>query len=115
MMGSPVAPVGIWYWRADRMNIEALIARGPGTLAKAQDETLGGRAFYRFNPDTEQGYWYLVVSKDLRQHAKNAVSFRRQTIPFAVALWQGDADQRDGLKRVSEWLTIDLSKLGKKP
>lgn len=114
MMGEPGAPVGLWYWRADRKGIEALVARGPGTVKIVKDESLAGDACHRFNPETGEGSWYVVVSKDLNYSHKDSVDFQRKEITLAVALWQGSAGQRDGLKRVSGWLAVDLANLGGK-
>ncbi len=90
-MGHRGAPVTLWFWRAEG-TAELLAAEGFGTLtAQPAGGVLAGGAW-------KNGVWRVVLSR--------AVEASPETMPVAFAVWNGEGDERDGLKRLSAWQTL---------
>lgn len=103
MMGTPDKPVNIWYWRADREEMENLAAGGFGSTTMLPEQSVTGASEYH-----EGGEWQVVMSRPLATVSEHEVSFERAQIPVTFAIWQGSDDQRDGSKRVtSSWFMLD--------
>lgn len=61
------------------------------------------------NPSANQ--WVVVMSRPLKVDGEHQVSFARDRVPFALAIWQGAEGQRDGHKRVTGgWLFAEPGK-----
>ncbi|OHC72842.1 MAG: chlorate reductase subunit gamma [Rhodocyclales bacterium RIFCSPLOWO2_02_FULL_63_24] len=97
-MGDPVNAVNVWHWRADGRT-ENLVAKGFGTSTRVPFEGLKGTAVR-----TNSG-WAVVMSRSLKVKPDEGASLSgKGTMPVAFAAWDGDNQERDGLKAVTlEW------------
>lgn len=77
-----------------RTPVEALFARGFGTLAAADTQDVVGQGVWR------AGRWSVVISRRLGGEPAFGVG---DSLPFAVAAWDGGAGERNGAKAVSLW------------
>ena len=101
MMGTPDQPVNIWYWKAGVVEAQDLAAGGFGSTTQLPLGSLKVDSAY-----TENDEWILVFSRLLKS-GKHQVDFTRENVLIALALWQGENQQRDGSKRVSTgWIEI---------
>ena len=110
IMGTgPEEPVNIWYWRSDADRIESLAAGGPGSTTRLDEQPVSGDSLYWNNGDSSDGQWIVVMSRPIESSGDHQISFDRDKLPIAFALWQGSDGQRDGLKSVTEdWIIADL-------
>ena len=106
MMGTDAQnPVNIWYWHPDDNRVESLAAGSPGSLTRLERQPVTGASAYRTGRSPDDSQWIVVMSRPLASEGDHQVSFERDTIPVAFALWQGADAQRDGLKLVSQnWI-----------
>lgn len=112
VMGSPDAPVYIWFWKADTNAAEELIAGGPGTVSDVPGRGLA-RGLYRQRSGNGSGQWLVVFSQKLSDaSAKVPALGALRSLPVAFAVWQGQRAQRDGHKYVSDWHEVRLEPLG---
>ena len=97
-MGDAKSPVNVWHWRADG-HTENLVAKGFGTSTAVHFEGLKSAAVR-----TDSG-WAVVLTRPLKVKPNEGVSLQgRASIPVAFAAWDGDNQERDGLKAVTlEW------------
>lgn len=87
--------------------VENLVALGFGTLTPHTEQLVQGQGIW------SDSRWHVVFRRALQVAGKNNVVFApRQTIPFALAYWDGAQGDRDGQKMVSTWYRL---KLGTKP
>lgn len=110
MGDGPDAPVNIWYWRSDGNEMQNLAAGGPGSTTMLADQPVSGAAMYVDKGSAEANEWTVVMSREIAATGEHHVSFDRDQIPLAFALWQGSDGQRDGLKSVSDgWILVDMT------
>lgn len=96
-MGDARNPVNVWHWRADGRT-ESLVAYGFGTATRVPFEGLKSAA-----ARTDSG-WAVVLSRLLKVKPGEGASLQGKTTPIAFAAWDGDNQERDGLKAVTlEW------------
>lgn len=109
LMGDgPQSAVNIWYWRSDNGSVQNLAAGGPGSTTILDSQSVTGEAQY-FDNDGDPNEWALVMSRPIGAAGDYEVSFRRELVPMAFAVWQGSEQQRDGLKSVSEgWILLEM-------
>jgi dimethylsulfide dehydrogenase subunit gamma len=102
MMGASATPVNIWYWKAGTEEAQNLAAGGFGSTTPLERGGLSARSVYR-----DGGEWAVVFSRPLAQDGEHQVDLEQENLTIALALWQGEARQRDGLKHISPgWVTI---------
>lgn len=90
-MGHRGAPVSLWFWRADG-TVETLAAAGFGTLTRQPADGLQARGVWK------NGVWRVVFVR--------AMAVPASRLPLAIAVWNGDGAERNGLKRLSAWQTL---------
>lgn len=98
-MGDPGSPVALWFWRADG-RMETLAAEGFGSLTSQPPDGVEAGAAW------DQGRWRVVLKRPLTAPPGTCVQLRPATdglVPFALAVWNGEATQRDGDKFLSGW------------
>lgn len=97
-MGDAENPVNVWHWRADG-HTDNLVAYGFGSATRVPFEGLKSAAVR-----TDSG-WAVVLTRPLKVKADEGVSLQgRGSIPVAFAAWDGENQERDGLKAVTlEW------------
>ncbi len=94
-MGDPENAVNIWHWSADGRT-ENLVAHGFGTATRVPFEGLKSAAVR-----TDSG-WAVVFTRSLRVKPDEGASLRgKGTMPVAFAAWDGENQERDGLKAVT--------------
>ncbi|MBI2119196.1 MAG: c-type cytochrome [Elusimicrobia bacterium] len=84
--------------------IETLAAKGFGTLTILDDSSVKGKGVWR------NERWHVVLEKKLDEPIKH---WLESEIPFAVAVWDGQNQERDGIKSFSIWYRLVLD--GKNP
>ncbi|MDR5902009.1 ethylbenzene dehydrogenase-related protein [Halomonas icarae] len=112
MMGSgPDAPVNIWYWRADHeQRIENLAAGGYGSTTRLPEQNVSGASDYIQEAIPQDSEWHVVMSRPLAAGGEHQVTFDRDRVPMAFALWEGSDSERDGDKRVTHtWILLDTA------
>ena len=99
-MGHAGVPVALWYWRADGA-VETLAAEGFGTLTAQPTDGVEAKGIWK------DGFWRVVFTRPLRSapgdHRVPLDPAAQGLVPVAFAIWNGDAQERDGLKRLSGW------------
>jgi DMSO reductase family type II enzyme heme b subunit len=92
-MGSPQHPVQGWHWRAGTDLPFAVRATGIGTVERAQEHPVQGRARWA------EGRWQVVLAGPLG--AEGLPLRKGSALPVAFAVWSGAARERAGLKSYS--------------
>lgn len=97
-MGDPKSPVNIWHWRADGRT-ESLVAHGFGSATRLPFDGLKSAA-----ARTDSG-WAVVLTRTLKVKPDEGTSLLgKSSVPIAFAVWDGENQERDGLKAVTlEW------------
>ncbi len=106
-MGHAGAPVAVWFWRADQ-SVETLAAEGFGTLTPQPNDGVTARGVWK------DGVWRLVFMRMLDTPA-GGYSARLDPaahglVPVAFAVWNGEAGERNGSKRLSAWINLRFDK-----
>jgi DMSO reductase family type II enzyme heme b subunit len=102
MMGAAATPVNIWYWKAGSDAAQNLAAGGFGSTTQLASGQLAVKSGY-----SDSGEWVVVFSRPLDQKGDHQVDLNNDSTLLALAVWQGDKRQRDGLKHVSAgWVTL---------
>jgi len=102
MMGAASTPVNIWYWKGGSDEAQNLAAGGFGSTTQLARGQLAVSSSY-----TDNGEWVVVFSRPLEQEGDHQVDLNSGNTLIALAVWQGDKRQRDGLKHVSPgWVTL---------
>lgn len=105
-MGQAGAPVVLWWWRADGGS-ETLAAEGFGTLTAQPPDGVQARG------EWNDGTWRVVFTRTHAAEGVERVRFdpaQQGLVPVAVAIWNGDATERNGLKRLSAWQLLRFEK-----
>jgi dimethylsulfide dehydrogenase subunit gamma len=103
MMGAADGPVNIWYWKAGQPQAQNLAAGGFGSTTRLDPAGLVSSSTFRGN-----GEWVVVFSRNLDETGEHLVALGKAPANLALALWQGDQKQRDGIKHVSMgWVTLE--------
>lgn len=99
-MGDPGNPVAIWFWRADGQ-VEMLAAEGFGSLTGQPSEGVQANGLW------EAEVWRVVIKRSLRippgTYSVQIQPARQGLVPIALAIWNGEENQRDGDKLLSSW------------
>ena len=100
MMGGPAQPVNIWYWKAGSNGAENLAAAGFGSTTPLDEQPVSASSHYA------NGHWTVVLSRALATPGEHQADLN-SSVPIALALWQGETGQRDGLKHVTMgWIDL---------
>jgi complex iron-sulfur molybdoenzyme family reductase subunit gamma len=105
-MGHAGAPVALWFWRADG-GAEMLAAEGFGTLTRQPPDGVQARGEWK------AGTWRVVFKRALMTAGEHSVRIdpaRQGLVPVALAVWNGEAAERDGAKRLSAWQWLRFEK-----
>lgn len=81
--------------------VTVLVAKGFGTLTPlpAGDQTVEGRGAWR------NAEWTVVMRGRMRWQGSFTLASAAR-VPAAVAVWEGSAGDRDGLKAISPWMDL---------
>ncbi len=105
-MGHGGAPVALWFWRGDG-SVETLAAEGFGSLTVQAPDGVKARGIWK------NGNWYVVFARPLAAAGEHRVSLapaKLGLVPVAFAAWNGEAGERNGLKRLSAWQWLRFEK-----
>jgi complex iron-sulfur molybdoenzyme family reductase subunit gamma len=105
-MGHAGAPVALWLWRADG-SAETLAAAGFGTLTAQTPDGVQARGAWK------DGKWHVVFTRMLAAAGEHRVTLapaKLGLVPAAFATWNGEATERNGLKRLSAWQWLRFEK-----
>ena len=80
-----------------------LLAGSFGTLTAAEDQMVQGQGEWR------DGRWRVVFARDLATEGEYAQFAIGSSTNVAFAVWDGAKQERDGMKSVSQFLTLDVS------
>ncbi|MEK7485683.1 MAG: ethylbenzene dehydrogenase-related protein, partial [Planctomycetota bacterium] len=88
--------------RKRKSSVEALIAKGFGTLTSLpeEDQNAQGRAIW------ENGKWVVLIQ--IKNFSGLERLTKHQSIPIAIAVWDGSAGDRNGQKSVSQWMSVSM-------
>ncbi len=107
----PARAAGNVFAELDRATaVDNLLAGSFGTLTQAEDQLVQGTGEWR------DGRWRVVFVRDLAVGDDYAQFAEDESANVAFAVWDGAAGERDGMKSVSQFLTLDVSsELAKEP
>ncbi|MCK5480484.1 MAG: c-type cytochrome, partial [Gammaproteobacteria bacterium] len=110
-MGHSGYPVAVWFWRADG-STETLAAEGFGTLTAQNPDGVTAEGVWK------DGFWRVVFKRVFAASGEQRVTLMPETqglVPVALAIWNGEQEQRNGLKRLSAWRVLYLEKTDADP
>lgn len=100
----PASVSGNIVARADRTSAaDNLLAGSFGTLTAAEDQMVDGAGVWN------DGTWKVVFSRDLEVGGEYAQFHEGRSTDVAFAVWDGDNAERDGIKSVAQFLTLEIS------
>ena len=100
----PAAASGNIVARADRTtNADNLLAGSFGTLTAADEQTVAGQGQW------DDGTWSVVFSRKLTAGEEYAQFAEGDSTNVAFAVWDGANAERDGMKSVSQFMTLEVS------
>ncbi len=105
-MGHDGAPVALWFWRGDG-SVETLAAAGFGTLTAQVPDGVKARGIWK------DGKWHVVFTRPLAAAGEQRITLapaKLGLVPVAFATWNGEAAERNGLKRLSAWQVLRFEK-----
>ncbi len=107
-MGSPQAPVALWFWRPDlEGEADELVASGLGTVDPATPDAgrhLSARSIH------DGGRWTIVFRRAASVGIADRVDLEAGGGPGRVgfAIWEGSAGERGGFKAASaDWQALE--------
>ena len=100
----PARSVGNIFAEPDRTTpIDNLLAGSFGTLTQADDQIVDGSGEWR------NGSWRVLFARDLDSGEGYARFSVNESTNVAFAVWDGSENERNGIKSVSQFLTLTLS------
>ncbi|MEE9285073.1 MAG: ethylbenzene dehydrogenase-related protein, partial [Dehalococcoidia bacterium] len=100
----PARAVGNVFAEADRTTpVDNLLAGSFGTLTQAPDQLVQGSGEWR------NGTWRVVFARDLEADEDYSRFAEEESTNIAFAVWDGASGERDGIKSVSQFLTLEVS------
>ncbi|MEE9197205.1 MAG: ethylbenzene dehydrogenase-related protein, partial [bacterium] len=101
---SPARAVGNVFAQDDRTTaVDNLLAGSFGTLTQAPDQVVQGTGEWR------DGTWRVVFARDLDVGEDYSQFAEEESTNIAFAVWDGAKGERDGIKSVSQFLTLEVS------
>jgi len=102
-VGNPVA-------RRD-VAAQDLVAQGFGTLGKAANQRVRAHGTYATGDPADPATWTVVFRRPLSKPGPGQPGFAvRDTVDVAFAVWDGEEGERNGVKSVSAFARLVLSK-----
>lgn len=100
----PARSVGNIFAEPDRTTpVDNLLAGSFGTLTQADDQIVDGSGEWR------DGSWRVLFARDLDSGEGYARFSVNESTNVAFAVWDGSENERNGIKSVSQFLTLTLS------
>ncbi len=86
--------------------VDNLLSGSFGTLTQTPDQVVQGSGEWR------DGKWRVLFARDLTLDGDYAQFAEEESSNVAFAIWDGEKSERDGMKSVSQFLTLDVSPEG---
>ena len=83
--------------------VDNLLAGSFGTLTAAPDQMVQGTG------EWQNGKWRVVLARDFRVTGEYTQFSEGENTSIAFAVWDGAKQERDGMKSVSSFVTLDVS------
>ena len=100
----PALAAGNPFARTDRTSaVDNLLAGVYGTLTNAEDQMVQGAGAWR------DGKWRVIFARDMSVDGEYTQFEHSQSNNLAFAVWDGANEDRDGMKSVSQFLTLEVS------
>lgn len=100
----PARAVGnVFAEEARQTAVDNLLAGSFGTLTQTDDQLVQGGGEWR------DGAWRTLFVRDLSVDGDYSQFAEKESTNVAFAVWDGDAGERDGIKSVSQFLTLEVS------
>lgn len=100
----PARAVGNVFAQTDRETpVDNLLAGSFGTLTQAPSQLVQGSGEWR------DGQWRVVFARDLTVGDDYSQFAEGESTNIAFAVWDGAAAERDGMKSVSQFMTLEVS------
>ncbi len=100
----PARAAGNVFAELDRTTaVDNLLAGSFGTLTQAEDQVVQGVGEWR------DGRWRVVFVRDLAVEGDYTQFAEGASTNVAFAVWDGANSERDGMKSVSQFLTLEIS------
>jgi hypothetical protein len=100
----PASSVGNIFAETDRTTpVDNLLAGSFGTLTQADDQMVDGSGEWR------NGSWRVLFARDLDSGDGYSRFSVNESTNVAFAVWDGAENERNGVKSVSQFLTLTLS------
>jgi hypothetical protein len=100
----PARAAGNVYAEEERETAaDNLLAGSFGTLTQAEDQIVQGTG------EWQRGKWRVVFARDLSAEGDYAQFAVDESTNVAFAVWDGSEGERDGMKSVSQFLTLEVS------
>lgn len=100
----PARAVGNVFAQTDRATpVDNLLAGSFGSLTQAPDQLVQGKGEWR------DGKWRVLFARDFAVGGDYTQFAVNDATNVAFAVWDGAAGERDGMKSVSQFLTLDVS------
>ncbi len=100
----PARAVGNVFAQADRTTpVDNLLAGSFGTLTQAPDQIVKGVG------EWHDGRWRVLYARDLAVDGDYTQFAEDDSTDVAFAVWDGSSGERDGMKSVSQFLTLEVS------
>jgi len=100
----PARSVGNIFAETERTTpVDNLLAGSFGTLTQADDQIVDGSGEWR------DGSWRVVFARDLDSGDEYSRFAVNESTNVALAVWDGSQNERNGVKSVSQFLTLTLS------
>jgi len=101
----PARAVGNVFADANRTTpVDNLLAGSFGTLTQAPEQVVQGRGEWR------RGKWRTLFARELDAGEEYSRFAEGKNTNVAFAVWDGAKRERDGIKSVSQFLTLEVSK-----
>lgn len=86
--------------------VEELLVGGVGSVTTRPVQNVAGKGVY----DAQNKSWQVVLSRQIQVTEPNSINFTQAPLSAAFAVWDGAAQERDGIKSVSNWVDVQLEK-----
>ena len=113
--GDPVhafCPVQLMFWRADAMEIENILANGPGTTIESYETDTGILNTFQ---SWGNGIWTVLLARPMIDPfppydsifpGPNMVTLATGSYDIIFANWNGSIQERNGYKYIAPWGTL---------
>jgi DMSO reductase family type II enzyme heme b subunit len=105
LMGAAGKPVNAWYWRADEPDrARHVTAEGLGTSRTLDTDLVKASGVWK------EGRWRVVIARSMNVDVAGAAKIQPGSdIGFGVAIWEGNHQERAGIKAFSgDWKTLSI-------